>query len=124
MSAEFPIHLTDRGKGWRKTRKNVRLEYEDGTCLDTSVLGESHLERGNFTISGGSVNGYYAEPGSDKKIRVTNIAGGRDGRLLKVCPHCGEAKPLDEFDDSGRVTDDQRDQSQCSECRNRYYRER
>ena len=120
MNADFPIYFTDKGKGWRGSQRTVRLEYEDGTCLDTSVLDECHLERGNFTICGEPANGYYVESCSGREIRVTNIVGGEDGRLFKECPHCGEVKPLDEFDYSGRVTDDQRDQSQCSKCRNRY----
>ena len=54
---------------------------------------------------------------------VINANGYNGSEPTRICPHCGEAKPLSEFgfrkmtpDDDGEI----RNQSWCEECRSGY----
>ena len=52
--------------------------------------------------------------------RITNLTRVHGGRLYKYCPHCEQIRPQTEYGDSGRTTDEFRDQSNCNDCRSQY----
>jgi hypothetical protein len=118
MKIEYPLYFTKKGKGWKKSPKDVTLNYEDGTSKTTRVLKKADLECGDFKIEGKSAFGYF-ENDSGEKIRITNIVGCKNGKLRKRCPKCGKKKSLKKFDLTGRDTAGKRDQSNCSKCRSK-----
>ena len=120
MKLKTPFYFTKEGRGWRTSSVPVTLIYEDGMCVATAVLKKSHLKRGNFEIAEGIAFGYYVDQDTGEKIRITNIVGYQNGQFLKWCPHCERTMTLEEFDYSGRFTGEQRDQSNCSDCRSSY----
>lgn len=122
MNINLPFYFTKRGRGidWRLSENhiNVTLRYEDNTEITTNKLTQMHLSNGNFIILNSPVSGYFIH--NNDMIRVTNLVGFNNGNLLKMCPSCGEVKPITEFDHSGRYTPYLRDQSQSSVCRSSY----
>lgn len=118
MTVNYPIVFTISGRGWRNSPISVTLKYGGGTKVSTGTLNQTHLQQGDFSIVEGPVSGYFMSGGD--QVRVTNLVGAQNGVLLKSCPHCGKIKPIYEFDDSGRFTGEQRDQSNCNDCRSSY----
>jgi hypothetical protein len=77
-----------------------------------------------FVDSGGihiQVNGRDSSNENENRgTRLTNLAGIQGGELMKVCPWCDRTKRHNEYGDHGRTTNEYRDQSNCTDCRNRY----
>ena len=117
MKIEYPIYFTKSKKNWENSPKKVTLNYKDETIIVTRKLYKCDVKRGDFDISDGPVSGYFIDPDTNEKVRVTNLVDCKHGKLRKECPHCGKAKPLKDFDDSGRDTSGRRDQSWCKKCR-------
>lgn len=120
MNIIYPVYFTRGGRGinWRtqRNRITVDLNYYPNHVINTSILDTCHLS-GQFTINPIS-SGYFLQNG--QMVRVTNLAGYDGNNILKYCPACGNIKTIQEFDYSGRFTGEQRDQSNCMECRQAY----
>lgn len=61
---------------------------------------------------------------SDKNNQkaTINVSGYNGSEPTRICPHCGEEKPLSEFGyrRMKKETGEVRNQSWCTECRTRY----
>lgn len=118
MTVIYPITFTITGKGWRNRPINVDLNYQSGKSLTTSTIDKSMLTE-PFTILPNPVNGYFLNP-QNEKVRITNFVGYDGQSFLKQCPQCGRIMRLEGFDYSGRYTGEERDQSNCMDCRAQY----
>jgi superfamily II helicase len=48
---------------------------------------------------------------------IIQSSGYKDGKLYRICPHCGQEKPLDDFGLRNMGNDKIRNQSWCKDCR-------
>lgn len=91
---------------------SVRIVYSDGSVETSTTFPAS---KGLFPCSFSKMNGYDAN-----NNRVTNLVGFNGHELLKKCPNCSGEKDVTAFGYSGRVTNEKRDQSNCTDCRSLY----
>jgi len=89
--------------------RSVTIIYPDGTSEQSHSFPGT---RGVTLCTFPQINGY-----DGNNNRVTNLVGHDGTNLLKKCTACGLEKYPADYGVSGRFTNKQRDQSQCSDCR-------
>lgn len=140
MNFNYPITITNiyeygvKCMGWRtkiqpvdvalngniiKNVAEISINSNDISLHDTNnVLTTIPIQSFSFLFNGNHVNVCARDQYNN---RLTNfVKYDAQKGWIKHCPSCNLDKPLDYFDYSGRHTNEQRDQSQCSECRSQY----
>ena len=90
----------------------VQIIYSDGSAEISKTFP---TKKGLTPCSFSKVNGY-----DSNNNRVTNLVGFDGHELLKKCPNCSKEKRVTAFGYLGRVTNEKRDQSNCTDCRSLY----
>ena len=145
MNFNYPIYITNiykydyKCRNWRnvitpiniltsnnQTFKNIiaiTYDYKNNQFIfrDNSLINYC-CNKIDFKFVNSQSNNYVAVCLRDDNMnRLTNFVGYNVNQgWIKHCPCCGQNKPLINFDYSGRVTNEIRDQSNCNECRGKY----
>ncbi len=112
MALVFPIRLD----------KTIFIQMLGGDRVEVGQIEERHLYHNyDFVDNHGSatqVGGYdSSSENNGRGLRLTNLSSIRDDRVMKLCANneCLREFPVGEF--STRTTNERRDQSYCTECR-------
>jgi len=141
MNIQYPITITNNVNfeqkclGWKYKTYPITIILQSGE----EITGITKINKsGNFLFFNDNVIIIQSDSSFTFKDSFTNLPAivscrdinntrltnycGYDSRKgwLKYCPNCQRIMPLTYFDYNGRNTGEERDQSQCSECRSRY----
>ncbi len=138
MTFNYPITITNIANGikcygWRNAVKPVIVSLETGESI-LNVFKIDWNNNGfifNDTIIIPNISFCFLDMATNvqinislrdsKGIRLTNyVCYDKHNGWIKHCPRCNTSLPLNCFDYNGRFTGEERDQSECSNCRGSY----